>query len=82
MLCDRCHGRPSTIEFKFDDRKSGRQFAQRFCQLCFDEILLSYPEIAKELKDAVAEARPANVKAPPEWIPEAYPQLIKQRRGP
>ena len=36
----------------FEDTRTGQQFPQHFCPACFDEILLSYPEVSKELKDA------------------------------
>jgi len=77
MLCYRCHKNPATIELTFADAATGRQFPQHFCTACFDEILRSYPEVSKELKDAETQGRPAQIKSlPSELIPETYQELV------
>ena len=82
MVCYRCHKNPATIEMTFEDTRTGQQFPQHFCTACFNEILLAYPEVSKELKDAEAQTRPAQIKlAPPEWIPEAFQTLIRKRHA-
>jgi hypothetical protein len=64
MLCNCCHERESKVEVTIKDSKSGREFSQRFCDPCATEILTAHPDAAKELNDAQAEQRPANIKSP------------------
>jgi len=83
MLCTRCHANESKVKICIVDNKSGREFSQRFCPACADEILRTHPEASKELKDAQAQGRPVNITSPPpEWIPEEYRKLIRRRAGP
>jgi hypothetical protein len=45
--------------------------------------MAAHPDVAKELNDAQAERRPANIKSPPaEWISEEYREVIRRRAGP
>jgi hypothetical protein len=83
MLCNRCHERESKVKVTIKDSKSGREFSHRFCAPCAAEILAAHPAVAKELNDAQAERRPADIKSPPpEWISEEYRELIRRRAGP
>jgi len=83
MVCYRCHQNPATIELTFEHKEAGQKFPQHFCTGCFDEILLSYPEVSKELGDAQTQSRPAEIKAlPSELIPETFQKLIRKRHDP
>ena len=64
----------------FADTPTGQQFPQHLCTDCFDELLRSYPEVSRELKDAQTQGRPAQIKSlPSELIPETFQKLIRKR---
>jgi hypothetical protein len=80
MICDRCHQNPATIGLTFGEPPIEPQFTQQFCAGCFDEVLGPYPEVTKELNEAEAQGRPAQIKSlPSELIPETFQKRMRQR---